>query len=739
MSAIRFEPHALYPAPDVKTIQVMADKWNCDARTAAERFRRARSEMIARDRSDPFNFAIVPTIWTMVWALLDWPYWPKSLKDKACKRFDCDLWEVMRRMRQSMGFDGPVTCLWISGANGSGKTELMSYMVNVQMAAKEKQQIVVMSTGEQDSVDSGIHKKLYNYIPKQWKGVGRTETGYVAYKSHTGFPGGSYTFPNGSKLSMRFYGQDPTTAGEGFDAHAIFPDESIPSTWYNRLFARTDRMGGFIVLTNTPQTGYTEVVKDFMEGVTITRWSCGYMLPKDGGEQLQHSALGLTEEQFEELKSAHAERPQRAPRVPECMSEDCWGWLEDDESGWWNAQRPIDKAPSVQEGGRLFEAVPRIGRCKNTSKAVVFFHSQDNPFGLPRNLVSSMSGMDAERIKCRLYGVVTSSRSAVFAKFSRNAHVVRREAIPVTGTRYWVNDPSPGRNAFILFGIVKGDTKYIYREFPGNYFLPDIGHPGPWAKMSGKKGGVNDGERGDATHSFGWGVARYKAITAWIERWVEFEQWAREVAADPDALPVIADGVIEPANEMILRWPRNASGDFLWPDPEEVERWEDPESADGSAEPMERRLMDPRGGAAAHLATEGVSTLIGDYNEMGMRVEPAFSGTVMSGVDAITGALDTPGGGKPKLLISEECANLIWAMEHWKDVDGERSATKDPIDTLRYMFTSDCVDVERGPETGPRRRGFGASARAAEGLPEVKRPERKPGTPGRRRVRVRVC
>jgi hypothetical protein len=136
---------------------------------------------------------------------------------------------------------------------------------------------------------------------------------------------------------------------------------------------------------------------------------------------------------------------------------------------------------------------------------------------------------------------------------------------------------------------------------------------------------------------------------------------------------------------------------------------------------------------------EGVATLIGDYNDMGMRVEPAFSGTVMSGIEAITGALDAPGGGRPKLFISEACTNLIWAMEHWKALDGETSATKDPIDDLRYGFTSDCVDVTPLVGFGRRRMSFHESERAAAGMPAVRPEERAVVQQGGRRMRVRVC
>ena len=40
---------------------------------------------------------------------------------------------------------------------------------------------------------------------------------------------------------------------------------------------------------------------------------------------------------------------------------------------------------------------------------------------------------------------------------------------------------------------------------------------------------------------------------------------------------------------------------------------------------------------------------------------------------------------QPRLYISEECENLIYAMREWTGADGEKGASKDPIDCLRYL------------------------------------------------------
>jgi len=40
---------------------------------------------------------------------------------------------------------------------------------------------------------------------------------------------------------------------------------------------------------------------------------------------------------------------------------------------------------------------------------------------------------------------------------------------------------------------------------------------------------------------------------------------------------------------------------------------------------------------------------------------------------------------QPKLYITENCKNLIYCLREWTGHDGDKGATKDPIDCLRYL------------------------------------------------------
>jgi hypothetical protein len=64
----------------------------------------------------------------------------------------------------------------------------------------------------------------------------------------------------------------------------------------------------------------------------------------------------------------------------------------------------------------------------------------------------------------------------------------------------------------------------------------------------------------------------------------------------------------------------------------------------------------------------------------------------------------------PKLYISEECINLIFAMSTYTGADGQKGACKDPIDTLRFAYLKHCEyqpGWEEARKQGVRQSGNG--------------------------------
>jgi len=83
------------------------------------------------------------------------------------------------------------------------------------------------------------------------------------------------------------------------------------------------------------------------------------------------------------------------------------------------------------------------------------------------------------------------------------------------GTNYLFVDPA-GRNFFMAWFRVTARAAYVVREWPGNYVIPGVGLPGPWALPDGKH---PDGKRGPAQKAFGWGHMDYKREIARLEGW----------------------------------------------------------------------------------------------------------------------------------------------------------------------------------------------------------------------------
>tara|TARA_R100000458_G_scaffold12923_1_gene10766 strand:+ start:3461 stop:5104 length:1644 start_codon:yes stop_codon:yes gene_type:complete len=107
-------------------------------------------------------------------------------------------------------------------------------------------------------------------------------------------------------------------------------------------------------------------------------------------------------------------------------------------------------------------------------------------------------------------------------------------------------------------------------------------------------------------------------------------------------------------------------------------------------EAIEERYIDPRMGATQAAGKLGGTSYIDLLADEGMDVLPSAGLRIDQGVGMINDWLaydeDRPISidNEPSLYVSEKCENLIYCMRTWanREKDG---ATKDPIDTLRYM------------------------------------------------------
>ena len=180
---------------------------------------------------------------------------------------------------------------------------------------------------------------------------------------------------------------------------------------------------------------------------------------------------------------------------------------------------------------------------------------------------------------------------------------------------------------------------WVYREWPSTggawAYIRGVGDPGPWARVSSTK---MDGERGGGQSPFGFGLARYIG---------EIKE-------------------LEGGEEIFERW------------------------------------MDSRYGASPTTMVEGSTTLIEQFEREGMRFLAASGKSIKEGIDLINDRLyyeeGTPIGefsakmgrvNVPRLMVSERCPNVIFALKEYTGRDGNEGACKDFIDLLRYGLLAD--------------------------------------------------
>ena len=61
---------------------------------------------------------------------------------------------------------------------------------------------------------------------------------------------------------------------------------------------------------------------------------------------------------------------------------------------------------------------------------------------------------------------------------------------------------------------------------------------------------------------------------------------------------------------------------------------------------------------------------------------------------------------EPNLFISSDCGNLIYSLQEWTNKDGEKGATKDPVDALRYLAVMEPIFVSNNTFAASKIQGY---------------------------------
>lgn len=320
--------------------------------------------------------------------------------------------------------------------------------------------------------------------------------------------------------------------------------------------------------------------------------------------------------------------------------------------------------------GRRFGEVPRVLACHNDMEAVVFFHGADAPHGGPRAVYELYKTQPEEQRKIRFYGVATKMSAARYARFNAEIHVIDDAKIPTDGTDYHVVDPASARNfAMVWIRYTKDGDSYVVREWPGNYNIPGVGHPGAWTENDARK---PDGRRGPAQKKFGWGLLDYKREIARLEGWKDYK----------DA--------------------QKANWD--WTKCKTISQWLPWHGADAH---VVERIIDSRAASSPRVENDRETSLQAAFADIGLPFTLAKGEDLEAGDSLIDTALawevEKPRDffNRPKLYVARSCVNTIYMFENFTGLTDRGttdfdSACKEWADLLRYYFLARPRYVPKG-------------------------------------------
>lgn len=610
-----------------------------------------REERIARAKADPYRHGYVGPHWERVDR-----QWEEGIRD-----------------------------VLVLGGNRSSKSEYAAREVMKVLVEKAGAQVWCFHSSSANSI-AMQQPLVHKYLPAEWKDVRKGAVANVSYSQKGGFTEGTFVLPNGSQCWFRNYEQDEGKI-EGGELDFIWADELAPASWLDTLRFRLVTRRGRMLVTFTPIEGYNATVKTYLQGARTLEWGEAELLPLAGPKEKNlttpacqgagRDEHGLTRIQKWEKGSEADGTGDGAEKAPVLG-----------EPGLPRKEPLRAVGPSGPEA--KFERVPLVQACIARPARVVYFHTKENPYGGYETLAEDLAGASRSDILCRAYGVPTRAMAQRFPKFG-DWNVVRAETIPTEGTRYQVIDPSGGRNYFMIWAIFDAaGTCWIYREWPGGYYVPGWGIPRAWAIPSEKA----DGTRGPAQSAQGWGLQRYKEEVERLE--------GRPIEKPLGMAPLPARSVNERAG-----WRERRLAKMAFAAAEKGAG-----GAVAGGETIRERFMDIRAGNTTSPRPDRPVTLIEEWEELGVY----FTGVtgrgsegrdaLDAGVHLVNDLLDwEPGrpmgvGNRPRLFVSEECVNVIYAMKEWTGLDGKNGACKDPVDCVHYLVVSGAGYAEEGALIG---------------------------------------
>ncbi len=302
--------------------------------------------------------------------------------------------------------------VWVLGGVRSGKSRSAAWMVMQALMENPNTQIICWAQNEKASQERQ-QPYLWEMMPAEYKKKMVGEVVKISYKKSTGFAGDHFILPNGSVCLFKYYTQfqqdDSTIEGATLGAPikdckfiniGTWCDEYLgDETLLIRLRSRCADFDAKILVTFTPQRGYTPTVGGMLDGAKIIESRPASMLD---GEQM-----------------------------------------------------PYIMEPADRE-----------------NMAIVFYHSQMNPFNNWKRLKRNHAKASVEEIKKNLYGFPTKSMTAMFGTFDQVAHIYdpSEERIDFANsewTNYQVIDPAGAKSwCCAWYGVNSSGDVRQWAEWP---------------------------------------------------------------------------------------------------------------------------------------------------------------------------------------------------------------------------------------------------------------------------------
>lgn len=188
--------------------------------------------------------------------------------------------ENWKRMRECFKDANEVLAL---GGNRASKTCGGAWLVVNCAMSNPKSLIVCFSQNAELSV-LVQQAAVYKALPAELKQKTLGSNEYISFTSQNGFAGSSFILPNGSRVLFKTYSQfsQNNTVLEGMELGSYEPTSVNLGAWcdeylggpelINTLVFRLATRNAKMLLTFTPIDGYTQTVRDYLDGATTLEW-----------------------------------------------------------------------------------------------------------------------------------------------------------------------------------------------------------------------------------------------------------------------------------------------------------------------------------------------------------------------------------------------------------------------------------------------------------------------------------